>query len=355
MDISTKVLLPSIGTTGEKETSLIRVDENGVVKSVIKRVFLSEKAGHMYTAKNGKWTITGEGYRHLNRYANLYEIKKDKIVVNNEEISNPYILFDSKGKKSKMIETVAVGGRSPSGEFHITEATIIMDVNEQFVKAMLYKIKTDKNCGHLKPSIAIDTKKDVAYAIDENVSIVLNLENAAVFDLYIKQLSDIEFSDRKVHTLAWRNAIKAHPAIGKSIINPIEKNGDKIAHVDIVMWTDNLTEEELEIIKKYKSNGKIEIDNVSDMNDDDPTEKDPDEELIEDLEPSQPEEQPQVDDKTEIVEFILGSEPIIGKEKLDSIISKFWDINNKKINEAPKLTLIAIQSELNKLIDTMEV
>lgn len=360
MDINSKTLLPSITIDKdgkEKETSIIRIDDKGAVKSIIKRVWLSENEGHMYTAKNGKWTITGEGYRHLNRYANLFEIKKEKIVINNQEISNPYILFDAKGKKSKMIETVAVGGRSPSGEFHITEATIIMDVNESFVKAILYKLKEDSAVGKMVPTCMLDGEKGAIYPIDENVSVVLDLSSKKAFDLYIKQLNDIEFADRKVHTLAWRNAIKAHPAIGKSILVPTQKGNDKIAFVDIVMWVDNFTSEELEIIRKYKEDGKIDPSVISDLEDVDPTEKDPDEDIFEVLEeePVKPNTDAHINaEREELLDYIVDSEGALGTKELDKITLKYWDIENKELHKAPILTLKAIKSEIDKYIANME-
>lgn len=353
MDIHSKTLLPSVmhdKDGKEKETSIIRVDEHGTVKSVLKRVWLSENEGHMYKAKNDKWTITGEGYRHLNRYANLFEIKKEKIIINNEQISNPYILFDAKGKKSKMIETVAVGGRSPSGEFHITEATIIMDVNEAFVKAILYKVKDDSTAGKIVPTCMLDGEKGAIYAIDENVSVVLDLSNKKAFDLYIKQLSDIEFADRKVHTLAWRNAIKAHPAIGKSILVPTQKGNDKVAYVDIVMWVDNFTPEELEIIRKYKEDGKIDPSVIGDLTDCDPTDRDPDEEyeILEDDEPQKVNPDAHINAEREsILDYILESEGVIGPAKLDEIVSKYVNLEEKKLHEATILILKAVKTDIN--------
>lgn len=351
MDVSTKTLLPSVSADG-KETSLIRLDENGSVKSVIKRVWLSEKEGHMYTAKNGKWTITGEGYRCINRFANLFEIKKEKIVIDNKEISNPYIVFDAKGKKSKMIETVAVGGRSPSGEFHITEATIIMDVNETFVKSLLYKIKTDSKIGELVPNCLIDTDRKgyVYYPIDENVSVALNLSDKAAFDLYLNQLNAIEFADRKVHTLAWRNAIKAHPAVGKSILTPVDKNGTKVAFVDVVMWVDNFTDAELKTIEDYKINGKLDASSVESLvdNNEDPTDMDPEEEygIV------QEQETQSHDEKTDVINYIEESKNVIGEDAFKTVISEFSNLD--EWHSLPLGTLNVIQIKINKIADNME-
>lgn len=271
---------------------MVRFDPNdGAIVSSFKKIKLTEEEGHFYYEKwSKKHQLTAEAFRKLNSFINFIDCSPNKIIIGNEEKDNPYMIFNERtGKVKLIIEDVALGAYGPDGKFSISKARIIHDNEAEFAAKLLKHMQQDSSIGTMMNDKMFMKKFEAGenvYFIPQEqeelmpgqfitMGICLFLDEPKAWNLYMEYKNSTQFDIRKVHTKAWRNAAKSHPAISKTIVNP--QNG--VAYVNVVMWHTHLTDEENQMIENYKQYGQTEKPDVEfyGYEVEDPTEKDPDE------------------------------------------------------------------------------
>lgn len=252
------------GTTGQILS--IKKTEDGFLKAVRIKVKLSQQEGHFYN-QQGKWQITADGFKYLCKHAGVIEKRVPTINVAGKTYSNPYFEFDQNRKKSKVYARSAVVGRDAAGNYQVSEATILYDIMDTFINDLLKKVKNSNSAGMVVPNRQVNRILDQDdkmfwqdYPIDEYSSLIVNLENPEIRKCLSTYQNNKDMSDRKVQTMAFRNAAKKHPAIAQQNVVPYTGgDGFMYADVNIIKWLDTVSAEEQEVVDEY-----LESDHIKD-------------------------------------------------------------------------------------------
>lgn len=354
---------------GRDGGSIIKFSPDGSIKSVYKKVRLFENQKHFYFESQAKqWLLTLEGYKEIVKFTDLKILKIDHMITNGQRVDNPYYQTDSTGKIIRVVEEVTVYGRTPQGDLAFSRARVIADINGMLTKKIIKDAQYDQTLGEFcdfeQYKEMRKTKRCYFFPVNEQeimgeviiMGFALDITNKKAFELVRKHMDECEHEYKKVWSKAYRNAVKAHPAVGKYVVNPTGKENNQICEVGIIQWTTDFTAEELEQIRLYAEEGIINPPEINIESDDDIadiTEMDQEElETYEELQPtSEATESSETDEKTELVNYIVESENVLGSDSLNSTIAKFWDVENKPLATAPILTLKAIKTEIDKSLE----
>lgn len=249
---------------------LVKYDGHGMLQAIEVDVELSynrneiwklptyeyQKRGN-YSEKvevGAKWMLTAEGFEVINKVAGLRQLLEPKFVLNGEEITNPQIITDKTGRKQSASYKVTLYGPGPDGKNHFSSALIHYNINDEFIASILSKIQYKKNneepIGMMCPSDAFaEVKKHKPYAIfiptdqitDEiSLGIAVDCMHPDFAKLRNVQQEKINTLERKMHTIARRNAFRKHPATAFYTVDPVETETnnklDYVATLKVVRW-----------------------------------------------------------------------------------------------------------------------
>lgn len=255
-----------VATTGNNITilgakGLIRRTNNGVFKAIEVDVPLFQDLGEWYEMKQyvGKddagqaqykstYQITAAGYDTLNKFAGLKDVPINKIVVDGHEMLNPNIGFDQYGKKAKVFYQHAVTGMTPSGNMQTTSAIIIYDAESSFARALMAKKDSQYYKGtYINTTTEADFKEKAKsnlclqfIPINRFVGIMFDASHVDINKILRTYEEENATIERKIMTIAKRNALRRHPGISSYQIKPvvIEVDGKKrnAAIVKVIQW-----------------------------------------------------------------------------------------------------------------------
>jgi hypothetical protein len=236
----------------------VKKTEDGFMKAVRVKIKLSQQEKHFYN-QQGNWQITADGFKYICKHAGVVEKRIPTITIGETTYSNPYFEFDQNRKKSKVYARSAVVGRDANGNYQVSEATILYDIMDTFINDLLTKVKSSKSAGIIVPNRQVEKILSLEekmywqdYPIDEYTSIIVDLENDSIRKCLSTYQNNKDMSDRKVQTMAFRNAAKKHPAIAQQNVVPYkDDDGFMVADISIIKWLDTIPEEEQQMIDDY--------------------------------------------------------------------------------------------------------
>lgn len=226
-----------VGLTAAFGTVYVKVKGNEIMRPIRAQMALLDKAGHFYKIQK-KYSISSEGYTHLNKVASVSIVTPQKVIVDGREQPNPYI---ERNETTKMIEGVHIRkigiGLSPVGNITVRDKTLYYHIYSYFIQSIQAKMEkiewesgkpTDKkihpDCAAIGTAKKEPEKKGSweFFPTVPPLGIWVNYEDPAIIDCLKEHTQRQRFGDRIAQTIVERNILKDHPAIGVSTVHPNE-------------------------------------------------------------------------------------------------------------------------------------
>lgn len=220
---------------------------------------LSSSEGQLMQLENGDWAISAEGYRACNVVAGIPCISPDTMKLpDGREVSNPFVEFDpATGTADKFWSHKITIGKSPLGTLVISAATVLFDIRVRFVKELIQRIEDNKDAGKLCMAGALtdeERRAGIFMPFQGELGVYGKHDNPDVIKVIQNLITNKEYGDRVVQTLAWKASIRQQPCMPSMKVKAL--NG--LASILVVGYKLDLKEKQLnDLAKEFKETGKV--------------------------------------------------------------------------------------------------
>ena len=204
--------------------AIARVNEEGVIHAISKKVYLSAEEGQWYymSTKNAetdkyeqKKVITAKGYDYLRSLIGIYFTSPDTIVNSDGRVvGNPY-LHESKGMLEYVKVRIIGACRGPSGNWQAQDLTFVFNfkaylASDLFAKWHDKRSGTTKDWGRLINSLAAAPcpPDKIRVPVSMGVELEVDLAHPAVMSIYREHLEKQKFAERNAYSMASRNIMR---------------------------------------------------------------------------------------------------------------------------------------------------
>lgn len=252
---------------------------------------LSEAKGQLYKIAK-KYTISADGYSHLNKVASISIATPPDVSVDGVRQPNPFVERDDR----KMILTVNIRkigvGYSPVGNIVAIDKTLFYNIYTYFIESIQAKMKAEKwetvdgkrrKTSELEyPDCAVigtfgedrpkeDFKKGAKWVFlltQDPLGIWIDYKDPAIQKCLDEHTQRQRFGDRIAATIVERNIYKSHPAIGISQVQPSNLNESgytprgvgAVATVTVHGWRGALDSTDITDLTRQAANGSATLD-----------------------------------------------------------------------------------------------
>ncbi len=243
----------------------VRKTPDGQVKAVKTIMELSLRKKEMASV-GGSMMITTYGFDQMNRVAGLSVIYPPEINITVDrrgfletaKVENPYIEYDEDGS-IKVITTECLAiGLSPIGNWCITQERLRFDLRQYFIAEVWSKVKDKPACGSFKTRQAHDadtnSPNNMWVPVMSGCGLSVDLMHPEITKVITSHITRQKFAERIATSICRRNAMKRHPAIAQSLVQPT----DGYAEVEVVGWQHDKSADEIrEIVSSVATQGVV--------------------------------------------------------------------------------------------------
>ena len=253
-----------IAHLGEGEVFVKRAPD-GTFRAIRGEIWLSIKDKEIVSIPGAGTMITSYGYDSLNKIAGLTTIYPPRIPITVDRrgfpetvnVENPYIEYDNDGAiRVITVECYAIG-LSPIGNWVITQERLRYDLRQYFISDIWAKVKKLPATGKFISEETRDKRDDqdehMWIKVMANWGMFIDPRHEEISKVLTGHLTRQKFAERIASTICRRNAMKRHPAIGKSEVLP--KGGE--ARVQVFGWQHDLTAAQINNMAQLTSDGGL--------------------------------------------------------------------------------------------------
>jgi len=252
--------LPVKAMLGDGEV-FVKETAEGTLKAVKGQVTLSLVNKEIVSIPGGGVMITSYGYDSLNRIAGLTIIKPPRIgiterrrdILETFEVENPYVEYNEDGSvRVVTVEYYAVG-LSAIGNWCITQERLRYDLHQYFVAEAWSKVRRYQNSGKfVQKSVGAD-ENHMWIQVMGDWGVSLDVQHEEIVKILQSHITRQKFAERIASTICRRNAMKRHPAIGKSEV--IAQGGS--ASVTVYGWQHDLSAKQINKMAQIAAGGNV--------------------------------------------------------------------------------------------------
>lgn len=206
------------------------------------------------------WTLPIAALRKCNETAALQLIRPSTVIVDGKAQMNPFIEVDPENKQPRVVYARCLCvGYSPSGSLVATDAMVRLDAGLYFIEKIQAMMKKNKEqaSAFARYGAASSKPKDEGdwsyFGIHGPVGIWFNVAAPQAVDIMEDHISRLKFLERLGQSFAERNAMKAHPAMPKSV--HVDRG---VARVDMVGWTTDFDRREIDHLRELIEGDRLE-------------------------------------------------------------------------------------------------
>ncbi len=253
-----------IARLGEGEVFVKRAPD-GTFRAIRGEICLSIKNKEIVSIPGGGTMITSYGYDSLNKIAGLTTIYPPRIPITVDrrgypetvDVENPYIEYDDDGAiRVITVECYAIG-LSPIGNWVITQERLRYDLRQYFISDIWSKVNKFPASGKFISKEVQEKREDrdshMWMKVMGNWGLFIDPRHAEITKVLTGHLTRQKFAERISSTICRRNAMKRHPAIGKSEVLP--KGGE--ARIPVFGWQHDLTAAQINNMARLTSDGTL--------------------------------------------------------------------------------------------------
>jgi hypothetical protein len=221
----------------------VRQTPEGQLKAVKTVMGLDQREKELCPV-GGSVMITTYGFDKMNRVAGLSVVfpPEISITVNRRgfpetaKVENPYIEYDEDDGSIKVITTECMAiGLSPIGNWCITQERLRFDLRQYLIAELWSKVKNKPRCGSFVTKQAYQKDPDpnrMWVPVMSGCGLSVDLMHEEIMKVISGHITRQKFAERISRSICRRNAMKRHPAIAQSIVQP----NDGYAEVEVVGW-----------------------------------------------------------------------------------------------------------------------
>lgn len=212
---------------------LVKNDIHGRVQFFKAQVSLKEIDKDLYELPNGKVDVTLQGIRKMNKITCLSDTTSEKQFFQGQWIENPYVKINPKTNVSELIRAKAYAiGFTPTGNIVVSTATIVFNPHAALLQQLIQEISSNKDAGgfcseeYFYENVWINKQHTYFFPVRNDLGLWADWEDDQISKVFARSISNEERLDRKVLSMAKRNALKSHPTLAIDIVI----QGDKECH-----------------------------------------------------------------------------------------------------------------------------
>lgn len=182
-----------------------------------------------------KAVVTYPGYLRMNAVAGCAVGMPPRVWVDGEERTNPYVEREGSEVIRIVVTTTCVGPTPVTGNPVVVNYTLDYDPRKDLAHMLLRERESAKeDITMVRTALLKDDDPFGRLAIAAGISVRFSLELDVVFEV-MKTYTELQANAlKKALTVARRNAMKAHPALG---VQAVQINSDGIATVAVTGWS----------------------------------------------------------------------------------------------------------------------
>ena len=236
----------------------VRRDTNGQLRLIKQAVRLYADKKEIAQVKSN-WIPTIAGYNKLNQVAALQQITPPTLNVNGNTVSNPYVEYVNGEAKRVYARKIALG-YSPIGTMVAVDVIRHYNFDAYYLQDLQAKLAKHPDAARFGTSLecpwgdGADVQSDpvsgMIYArstkdksifvfkrIKDIEGIWIDPRHGEIGEVYNQHIRHQVHGETTAQSMAWRNALKAHPAIATSQVTVV--NG--VAEVVVYGWKSDLS------------------------------------------------------------------------------------------------------------------
>lgn len=252
-----------VATLGESDI-FVRRDITGQVKLTHKVVTLSVSKKELVRI-GANYMPTVLGFNKLNQVAGINQITPPSLLVDGSERSNPHPEYSPNGEIVRMVARKIAIGFSPTGNLVAMDVVKIFNFGAYYIQDLIKKqgheyckFGTMVQC-ELDPTAEVSEMKGNIYArkgtkiytfkvIKDLEGIWIDVTHEEIKKMYDNHTQRQKFAAEQAQSMAWRNALKAHPAFSMSSMK-VEGSGDAaVAQVGVFSYKNVLSHVQMQEI-----------------------------------------------------------------------------------------------------------
>lgn len=253
-----------VAVLGDGEV-IVKRTPDGTFQAIRGHITLSLKNKEIVSIPGGGTMITSYGFDSLNKVAGLTTLYPPRIPITVDrrgypetlDVENPYIEYDDDGAiRVITVECYAIG-LSPIGNWVITQERLRYDLRQYFISEVWSKVKkmpaTGKFISEEARAKLKDQDENMWIKVISNWGLHIDPRHEEITKVLTGHLTRQKFAERIASTICRRNAMKRHPAIGKSEVHP--RGGE--ARVLVYGWQHDLTADQVNNMARLTTSGKV--------------------------------------------------------------------------------------------------
>jgi hypothetical protein len=250
-----------IATLGDGEV-FVRRTPTGQVKAVRTTMGLSLDDKELCPINKSNVMITTYGFDKMNRVAGLSVVYPPQINITVDRrgfpetalVENPYIEYDDDGSIRVITTECLAIGLSPIGNWCITQERLRFDLRQYFIAEAWGKVKKYPACGKFTTLAGHESGPDAHdhmwVPVIAGCGLSVNLMHKEIESVLTGHITRQKFAERIATSICRRNAMKRHPAIAQTLVNP--RQG--YAEVDVIGWQHDKSADEIKDIAASVAN-----------------------------------------------------------------------------------------------------
>lgn len=234
---------------------------NGSIKTMKVTCLLEESKEQLNEVVDGNIDISATGYNYLNKFTSLSILEPARLVVNGNEVENPYVVRDVNGGTQDVYYKCICCGYSPMGNIVATSSFIHFSPHDYLVKDLMEAVVTDEKAGKVtkEPFLTDNDMQNYVTPFKDDLVLVANLMNVEVLHALDEYSKNRQFAERIAQTICKRNALKQHPALTNVLTSIQGEPGFRKAKVTLqVPLVNGLSREQLVSVAEDLENVKID-------------------------------------------------------------------------------------------------
>lgn len=217
----------------------------------------------------GNASITYAGYNYMNNIVCASIHMPDTIMIDGAIKENPYILRDEDGSIVEVTAN-AVSFCQFNGSIVSASATVKMNVEVYFTQSLVELVSIDRTAGNILTKGIFNPEKEpylIARSINDHLEVVVNIKNDKVIKCISEYTSNKAMGERKIISIAQRNALKKLPPFSAPLKNITGMPGNREGEIELTLYGSDKDQRVRDIISIAKNiNANIMTRDLIDIN-----------------------------------------------------------------------------------------
>lgn len=275
-------------------------------------------------------SITYLGYGYMNNIVNASIHMPDTILINGEIKENPYIVSNENGILE--VTANAIAFCKFNGGIVSASATVKMNTEVYFTNSLMEIVSVDKNAGQLvKAGSVLEDDNTLIRKINDSLDLKVTLSNDKVVRAISEYTANKALGERKIVSIAQRNALKKLPPFSTPIKNIVGVEGSRKGEVTLTLYGNDDDDKIIDILAIAKNiNANVMSSDLINVDSGEITE-------VTDLDKSQYSNKPNQSNSNDEIKPIITEDYGTQKEVRKALMQRYSKLPKDAFNQAARI------------------